>query len=81
MQADDTTKGASGLRYEICVKGQLDARWAAWFDGLSVTNNGDGTTVIHGTVVDQTALHGLLAKLRDIGMPLVSLTQVNPHSH
>ncbi len=62
-------------RYEIRLKGHLDARWAAWFDGLSLTREGDGTTVIHGPVVDQAALHGLLQKLRDIGMPLVSLTQ------
>lgn len=65
------------MRYEIRVRGHLDARWAAWFDGLSLTNESDGTTVIHGPVVDQAALHGLLQKLRDIGMPLVSVTQVD----
>ena len=50
----------------------------AWFDGLSVTTEDDGTTVIRGPVVDQAALHGLLQKLRDVGLPLVSLTQVPP---
>ncbi|HEV3362997.1 MAG TPA: hypothetical protein VG795_02450, partial [Acidimicrobiia bacterium] len=53
-------------------------RWAAWFDGLSLTNESDGTTTIRGPVVDQAALHGLLQKLRDVGMPLVSVTQVDP---
>jgi hypothetical protein len=86
MQADDsttdpssdasTTTRTSPLHYEIRVKGHLDARWSAWFDGLSLANEGDGTTLIHGPVVDQAALHGVLQKLRDVGMPLVSITQV-----
>ena len=66
--------------YEIRVKGHLDARWVAWFDGLSLTLESDGTTLIHGVVADQAALHGLLQKVRDVGLPLVSVTQVNPHS-
>ena len=65
-------------QYEIRVKGRLDARWAAWFDGMTLTHDGDGTTLIHGHVVDQAALHGLLAKVRDVGLPLVSVTQVEP---
>jgi hypothetical protein len=65
-------------RYEIRVKGHLDARWAAWFDGMALTHDGDGTTRIHGDVVDQAALHGLLGKVRDVGLPLVSVTQVEP---
>ncbi len=68
-------------RYEIRLKGHLDSRWAAWFDGLNLTNESDGTTVIHGPVVDQAALHGLLQKLRDTGLPLVSVTQVEPQTH
>jgi hypothetical protein len=63
-------------RYEIRVKGHLDSRWAAWFDGMSLINESDGTTTIHGLVVDQAALHGLLQKLRDTGLPLLSVTQV-----
>ena len=63
-------------RYEIRLKGHLDSRWAAWFDGLSLTNENDGTTIICGPVVDQSALHGLLQKVRDLGLPLVSVTQV-----
>ena len=65
-------------RYEIRLKGHLDSRWAAWFDGLSLTNESDGTTIIRGPVVDQAALHGLLQKVRDLGLPLVSVIQVEP---
>jgi hypothetical protein len=67
-----------GENYEIRLEGRLDARWAAWFDGLGLTNEGDGTTVIHGPVADQAALHGLLNKVRDLGLPLVSVTRVGP---
>lgn len=65
-------------RYEIRLKGHLDARWAAWFDGLTLTREGDGTTVIHGQVIDQAALHGLLQKVRDVGLPLISVARVEP---
>jgi hypothetical protein len=65
-------------QYEIRVKGHLGSRWSAWFDGLSLTSEDDGTTVIRGPVVDQAALHGLLHKLRDVGISLVSLTQLQP---
>jgi len=71
--------GDTGIeRFEIRVKGHLEPRWAAWFDGLSLSTHDDGTTVIAGPVVDQAALHGLLQKLRDLGIPLVSLTQIPP---
>ena len=62
--------------YEIRVAGRLRSNWDAWFDGLSVTSDADGTSVIRGSVVDQAALHGLLQKLRDVGLVLESLTQV-----
>ena len=65
-------------QYEIRIEGHLGSRWSAWFDGLDLTTEDDGTTVIRGAVVDQAALHGLLQKLRDIGIPLVSLTQLPP---
>jgi len=75
----DTTRQQPGPgRYEIRTKGHLDPRWAAWFDGLSLTREDDGTTVIHGPVLDQAALYGVLLKLRDLGLPLVSVTQVEP---
>jgi hypothetical protein len=67
-------------RYEIRLKGRLESRWAAWFDGLSLTHESDGTTIILGPVADQAALHGLLQKVRDLGLPLVSVTQVEPDS-
>jgi hypothetical protein len=63
-------------RYEIRLKGHLDSRWTAWFDGLTLTQDNDGTTVINGLVADQAALHGLLQKVRDLGLPLVSVTEV-----
>ena len=63
-------------RYEIRLQGHLDTRWAAWFDGLSLAHESDGTTVIHGSVVDQAALHGLLGKVRDLGLPLIAVRQV-----
>ena len=66
------------VQYEIRVQGHLDPRWAASFDGLSLTRADDGITVIHGPIVDQAALHGLLQKLRDIGVPLISVTQLRP---
>jgi hypothetical protein len=69
------------VRYEIRVKGHLDTRWAAWFDGLALSHGSDGTTVLRGPVVDQAALHGLLSRVRDLGLPLISLIQVDPNAH
>lgn len=63
-------------RYEIRLTGHLDARWAGWFGGLTVSRESGGTTVISGQVADQAALHGLLQRVRDLGLPLVSVTQV-----
>lgn len=67
-------------RYEIRLQGHLNARWAAWFDGLSLSRESDGTTIIHGEIADQAALHGLLQKVRDTGLPLVSVICVDPAS-
>jgi hypothetical protein len=66
-------------RYEIRLKGHLDNRWATWFDGLTLTICSDGTTVIHGVVLDQSALHGLLQKVRDVGLPLISVRRLTPN--
>ena len=63
-------------RYEIRIKGHLGFRWAARFDGMTLTTRTDGTTRIEGPVVDQAALHGLLRTLRDLGIPLLSVTQL-----
>ena len=65
-------------RYEIRIKGHLDDRWAAWFGGLTLTREDNGETLLTGPVVDQAALHGLLRKVRDLGMPLLSVTRVRP---
>ena len=69
-----TSHTSPGL-YEIRVQGRLEPRWSTWFDGFTLTPEPDGTTVITGTVTDQAALHGLLQSLRDLGLPLVSVTQ------
>lgn len=63
--------------YQIRVKGGLDARWAAWFNGMTVTV-ADDETIIAGCVSDQSALHGLLAKIRDLGLPLLSVNCLDP---
>ena len=63
-------------RYEIRLKGHLDARWAGRFEGLSFSHERDGTTILSGPVVDQAALHGLLRKVRDLGLPLLSVMEV-----
>lgn len=62
--------------YEICLKGHLDSQWATWFDGLTITLEENGDTLLSGPVADQAALHGLLKKVRDLGMPLVSVVQI-----
>lgn len=61
---------------ELRIKGHLDDRWADWFEGLTITLEDNGDTLLSGPVVDQAALHGLLKKLRDLGMPLLSVTSV-----
>ena len=65
--------------YQIRITGQLDSRWADWFEGMTITLDGDDT-LITGPVVDQAALHGLLKRVRDLGMPLVSVSPVEPGS-
>ena len=69
--------GESGF-YEIRLKGHLNNRWADWFEGMTITLEEDGNTLLTGPVVDQATLHGLLKKVRDLGMPLVSVNFVNP---
>ena len=64
--------------YEIRLDGRLDDRWTTWFDGLALTHDSDGTTTLRGDVVDQAALHGLLQRIRDLGVPLVSVTHLDP---
>ena len=61
-------------RYEIQVRGHLGTRWDTWFDGFTLTRAGDGTTVLTGFVIDQAALYGILRKVADLGVPLISVT-------
>jgi hypothetical protein len=64
--------------YEIRIKGHLEKRWVNWFEGMTITLTDNGDTVLTGPVVDQSALHGLLRKVRDLGMPLISVICINP---
>lgn len=69
--------------YEIRLQGRLDERWSTWFDGMTLSTSpdtaGTGTlTILRGHVIDQAALHGLLGRLRDVGLPLISITRVEP---
>lgn len=80
MSAISTGRRQEPGRYEIRVKGLLDARWAVWFDGLTLTHGSGGTTIMHGPVADQAALHGFLQKIRDLGLPLISVNPVIPGS-
>ena len=63
-------------RYEIRIKGHLDDRWTDWFEALTIIREDNGETVLAGPVADQAALHGLLRKVRDLGMPLISVSRV-----
>ena len=66
-------------RYEIRIKGHLDNRWRAWFDGLTITLENNGETLITGPVTDQAALHGLIRKVRDLGMTLITVNAITPN--
>jgi len=73
---DHKTDSSQPLVYQIRLKGHLDNQWTDWFDGLTITLEEAGNTLLTGPVVDQAALHGLLKKVRDLGMPLVSVNLV-----
>jgi hypothetical protein len=66
--------------YELRVQGHLDDRWSDWLDGLSVRRQADGTTVLAGPIVDQAGLHGVITRIRDLGLPLLSVQRIGPHS-
>jgi hypothetical protein len=68
----------AAAHYEIRVKGVLDGGWSAWFDGLEVSSDDRGQTTIAGPVTDQAALHGLLAKIRDLGLELLEVFRTDP---
>ncbi len=73
------TGSNQSLVYQIRLKGHLNSQWVAWFDGLTITLEEDGNTLLTGPVMDQAALHGLLKKVRDLGLPLVSVCPVKPN--
>jgi hypothetical protein len=62
--------------YQITIRGHLDTHWSAWFDNMTITNEANGIAVLHGPLADQAALHGVLIKIRDLGLPLLALTTV-----
>ena len=64
--------------YRIAIKGHLDGEWSEWFEGLTITRVDTGETILMGPLVDQTALHGVLSKIRDLGLPLLSLSRLAP---
>lgn len=63
--------------YQIRVKGQLDRRWSDWFDGLAISHEADGSTILSGPVVDQAALYGILLKLHNLNLPLLSVSSID----
>ena len=76
MMNQDTSNNRSQSRsmvYQIRIKGHLGSRWREWFEGLTIELEADGNTLLTGTLVDQAALHGVLKKIRDLGMPLLSV--------
>ena len=69
---------SKSMIYQIRLKGHLGSQWTDWFEGLTITLEKDGDTLLTGPVIDQAALHGLLKKVRDLGLPLVSVSPVEP---
>ena len=72
------TDPAQPVVYQVRIKGHLGRQWTDWFEGLTITLEDNGETLLSGAVVDQAALYGLLRKVRDLGMPLLSVIRVNP---
>jgi hypothetical protein len=73
-----TTDPGKSMIYQIRLQGALGNQWTEWFEGMTITLEKSGDTVLTGPVIDQAALHGLLKKVRDLGMPLISVVQVIP---
>ena len=79
MNTVPESNAAQPMIYQIRIKGHLSLQWTEWFAGLTITLEEDGNTLLTGPVIDQAALHGLLKKVRDLGMPLLSVNRVNPN--
>lgn len=75
-KSDPKTEPSQPAVYQIRIKGQLDPQWRVWFEGMAIALDEDGVTLITGPVADQAALHGLLKKVRDLGLPLISVCPV-----
>jgi hypothetical protein len=78
-QLDSQTVPSQATVYQIRIKGHLGCEWTDWFEGLTITPEDSGETLLTGPVIDQAALHGLLKKVRDLGMPLLSVTCIEPN--
>ena len=76
-EPDSKADPSPQMVYEIRIMGYLDRQWAAWLEGMTITQTGSGETVLTGAVVDQAALYGLLRKMRDLGLPLISVKQIH----
>jgi hypothetical protein len=76
--AHESVEGGKVSVYNIRVKGHLDGGWSEWFDGLTITNLENGEAMLSGEIVDQAALHGMLNKVRDLGLPLLALRSADP---
>jgi len=77
-QYSQRTNPGQPMVYQIRIKGHLSCTWTDWFDGLTITLEDNGDTLLTGPVIDQAALHGLIKKVRDLGMPLISVSPVEP---
>ena len=78
IQHRSTPEAGEPMVYQIRLKGHLGGQWTTWFEGLTLTLEDNGETLLTGPVVDQAALHGLLRKVRDLGMPLLSVNRLKP---
>ena len=72
-QSTNEISMVGGSYYEIIVKGHIDQQWSSWFANLDISHDQDGFTILSGFIVDQSALHGILAQIRDLGLPLISI--------
>ena len=77
-ELEPKTNSDQPVVYQIRLKGHLGREWTDWFDGLTITLEENGDTLLNGPVIDQAALHGVLKKMRDLGLPLVSVSPVEP---
>jgi hypothetical protein len=77
MAKYENTPQQPGETYKIHVKGMLTNQWTEWFDGMQIGSDGQGNTIISGLVIDQAALHGLLERVRDLGLTLLSVTKID----